>query len=224
MLSYVTFTDVATGEVFRSDTDLNLIVAHVSVGSPQPKTNLIPVPGMDGALDYSEATDGEMHYDLRSIVIEAGKTITARHQQDSVIKNALHGRRMRITLSDDPQWYFIGRVNVGEWVRDCGIGHVTIECTCDPWKLKATGQTTVARSDLSTSYKNLQLPNERRPVVPSITVGQTTTLSWNGNTYTVNAGTHRLLDIQLQAGDNLLKAKVSSGSGTISVTYQEGRL
>lgn len=223
MLSYITFTDIVTGEVFRTDSNLNLIVAHVSVGSPQPKTNLIPVPGMDGALDYSEATDGEMHYDLRPIVIEAGKTITARHQQDSVIKNALHGRRMLIALCDDPQWYFVGRVNVGEWVRDCGIGHVTIECTCDPWKLKAD-PTTVSRSDLSTSYKNLQLPNTRRPVVPSITVGQTTTLSWNGSAYTVNAGTHRLLDIKLQAGTNLLKAKVSSGSGTISVTYQEASL
>ena len=222
-MSYVTFTDIVTGEVFRTDTDLNLIVARVSNGSPPPRTNLIPVLGMDGALDYSEAPDGMIHYELRTIVIDAGKTITSRHQQDSTIKNALHGRRMRITLSDDPQWYYIGRVNVGEWVRDCGIGHVTIECTCDPWKLK-DGQRTVARSDLSTSYKQLQLPNERRPVVPTITVGQTTTLLWSGNTYTVNAGTHRLLDIQLQPGDNLLKAKVSSGSGTISVTYQEASL
>lgn len=223
-MTYVTFIDTATGEVFRSDTDLNLIIAHVSVGSPLPRTNLIPVPGMDGAIDYSDAPGGAVTYDPRSIMIEAGKTITARHQQDSIIKNALHGRRMRIALSDDPQWYFVGRVNVGEWVRDCGIGHVTIECTCDPWKIKAAGPTIVERSDLSTSYKQLQLTNARRPVVPSITVGQTTTLSWNGNTYTVNAGTHRLLDIQLQPGDNLLKAKVNSGSGTISVTYQEASL
>ena len=114
---------------------------------------------------------------------------------------------MRITLADDPQWYYVGRINVGEWVRDCGIGHVTIECTCDPWKLK-NEQSTVYRADLSANYKQLQLPNERRPVVPSITVGQTTTLLWQGNTYTINAGTHRLPDIQLQAGDNILKAKV----------------
>lgn len=223
-MPYVIFADIVTGEVFRTDTDLNLIVARVSVGSPQPRMNLISVPGMDGALDCSEATDGTLHYDPRTIVIEAGKTITARYQQDSTIKNALHGRRMRITLSDDPQWYYVGRVNVGEWARDCGIGRVTIECTCNPWKLK-NEQSTVSRADLSANYKQLQLPNERRPVVPSITVEQTTTLLWQGNTYTVNAGTHRLLDIQLQAGDNILKAKVpDSDTGSITVEYQEGSL
>lgn len=223
-MPYVIFADIITGEVFRTDTDLNLIVARVSIGSPQPRMNLISVPGMDGALDCSEATDGTLHYDPRTIIIEAGKTITARHQQDSTIKNALHGRRMRITLADDPQWYYVGRINVGEWVRDCGIGHVTIECTCDPWKLK-NEQSTVSRADLSANYKQLQLPNERRPVVPSITVGQTTTLLWQGNTYTINAGTHRLPDIQLQAGDNILKAKVpDSDTGSITVEYQEASL
>ena len=223
-MPYVIFADIVTGEVFRTDTDLNLIVARVSVGSPQPRMNLISVPGMDGSLDCSEATDGTLHYDPRPIIIEAGKTITARHQQDSTIKNALHGRRMRITLADDPQWYYVGRVNVGEWVRDCGIGRVTIECTCDPWKLK-NEQSTVSRADLSANYKQLQLPNERRPVVPSITVEQTTTLLWQGNTYTVNAGTHRLPDIQLQAGDNILKAKVpDSDTGSITVEYQEASL
>ena len=86
-------------------------------------------------------------------------------------------------------------------------------------------QSTVSRADLSANYKQLQLPNERRPVVPSITVEQTTTLMWNGNTYTVNTGTHRLLDIQLQAGDNILKAKVpDSDTGSITVEYQEGSL
>lgn len=224
MWAYISFEDPRTGDSFRTDTDLNLIVSRIHVGSPDVRLNLIDVPGMSGALDCSEAPGGEIVYGPRPITIDAGKTIVSRYAQDSRIKNALHGKRMKIILSEDPQWYYIGRINVGEWVRECGIGHTTITCTCDPWKLKIE-PTTVARADLSANYKQLSLPNERRPVVPTITVAQNTTLLWQGNTYTINAGTHRLPDIQLQAGDNILKAKVpDSGTGSITVEYQEASL
>lgn len=223
-MSHVIFTDLKNGAIYRTDEDLNIIIAHISIGSPNPVINLIAVPGMDGNLDCSEALSGSINYDNRQIIIDAGKTIVSRYDQDSRIKNALHGKRMKIILSEDPQWYYVGRINVGEWVRECGIGHTTITCTCDPWKLKIE-PTTVARADLSANYKQLSLPNERRPVVPTITVDQSTTLLWQGNTYTINAGTHRLPDIQLQAGDNILKAKVpDSGTGSITVEYQEASL
>ena len=67
-MPYVIFADIVTGEVFRTDTDLNLIVARVSVGSPQPRMNLISVPGMDGSLDCSGATDGTLPYDARTVI------------------------------------------------------------------------------------------------------------------------------------------------------------
>lgn len=223
-MSHVIFADLKNGAIYRTDEELNIIIAHISIGSPNPVINLISVPGMDGNLDCSEALSGSINYDNRQIIIDAGKTIVSRYDQDSRIKNALHGKRMKIILSEDPQWYYVGRINVGEWVRECGIGHTTITCTCDPWKLKIE-PTTVARADLSANYKQLSLPNERRPVVPTITVAQDTTLLWQGNTYTINAGTHRLPDIQLQAGDNILKAKVpDSGTGSITVEYQEASL
>lgn len=93
----------------------------------------------------------------------------------------------------------------------------------DPWRYKLT-PTTVARSDLGTAYKQLSLPNERRPVIPTITVEQTTTLLWGGSTITLSAGTYRRADICLAAGSNILKAKVASGTGSISVEYQEASL
>lgn len=224
MWSYVTFIDPHNGDSFQTDADLNLIVSHIHIGSPDVRVNLIDVPWMSGTLDCSEATSGEIVYGTRPIMIDVGKTIVSRYDQDSKIKNALHGKRMKIILSKDPNWYYIGRINVGELVCECGIGHTTITCTCDPWKFK-NEPTTVTRADLSANYKQLSLPNERRPVVPTITVDQSTTLLWQGNTYTINAGTHRLPDIQLQAGDNILKAKVpDSDTGSITVEYQEASL
>ena len=53
---------------------------------------------------------------------------------------------------------------------------------------------------------------------------QATTLLWGGKTIALSAGTYRRADICLAAGANILKAKVASGVGTISVEYQEARL
>lgn len=204
-----------------------LTLTGFKLSDPEYKANYLKVPGMDGDLDLSAIlTEGGARYnnrELRAFFELSTGTRESRLATFDEIVNALDGRSMAIVLPDDNTHQITGRLHVAIDYCDPYHGALTVIGNCYPWRLKST-QTTVARSDLSTSYKNLQLPNERRPVVPSITVGQTTTLSWNGNTYTVNAGTHRLLDIQLQAGDNLLKAKVSSGSGTISVTYQEASL
>ena len=98
-----------------------------------------------------------------------------------------------------------------------------VEIICDPWKYK-NEKTTVSRSDLGTAYKQLSLPNESRPVIPTITVAQDTVLLWGDNTININAGDHILPDIRLSAGSNILKAKVASGTGSISVTYQEASM
>ena len=79
-------------------------------------------------------------------------------------------------------------------------------------------------SDLSTEYKQLLLLNESRPVIPQITVEQDTTLLWKGSTINASAGSHIFPDIRLSAGENILEAKVSSGNGVITVTYQEASL
>lgn len=100
---------------------------------------------------------------------------------------------------------------------------IPVTVNCDPWKYK-NAKTTVSRSDLGTAYKQLSLPNERRPVIPTITVAQDTTLLWGSSTINISAGDHILPDIRLEAGSNILKAKVASGTGSISVTYQEASM
>ena len=110
-------------------------------------------------------------------------------------------------------------------IRDSNKIKQTIPVTvdCDPWKYKIE-RTTVSRSDLGTAYKQLALPNESRPVIPTITVAQDTVLLWGGNTINVSAGDHILPAIRLAAGNNILKAKVASGTGSITVTYQEASM
>lgn len=214
---YVTFGST------RSDTTLGLILESYSIGSPEVKTAGVEIPCGDGALDFTEFFGG-VKYRNRPLTFNFAAVESNRITQDATVKNALHGKRMNIVLSNDSGHYYKGRVSVGEWVHDCGIGRIAVVCDCEPWRYK-TDETTVTQASLTTSYKTLTLANEQRQIVPSITVTAETTLKWGDDTYTIAAGTHLVPQIVLQAGSNTLKAKLTtSGTGSITVTYQEASL
>lgn len=215
MRKYVTFGNL------RSDTDLGLSLASVSVGSPAVRTTYVDVPGADGSLDLTEAL-GDVYYGPRELVFSLGKVISNRYEQDSTVKNALHGRRMKIVLSDDPGRYYVGRLTVGEWVRDHGLGRVTISATCDPWRFK-TAATVVTGTVPNSGTLTLVLPNERRPVVPTVEVSATATLTFGSLSASVGAGEHRLLSLRLVPGRNVLTVAAAAGT-TVTVTYQEASL
>ena len=215
MRKYVCFDSI------RSDQDLDLYLGSVSVGSPAVRTNYVDIPGADGLLDLSEALGG-VTYGSREIMLSFGRAIYDRYQQDAIVKNALHGKRMKITLSEDPSHSFLGRVSVVEWQRVNGVGHVDISATCDPYRYKAA-PTTVTGTVPESGTLSLTLANERRPVVPTVEVSAAATLTFGGKDIAVAAGSHRSLDIRLAAGSNTLAVTAAAGT-TVSVTYQEASL
>lgn len=217
---------MARGTTFgqlHSNVDLHLIQQSVKVGPAVLRTSYIQVPGADGSLDLTDAL-GTVNYDDRELswtfALYPGDNWAERRQK---VNNALNGLSCKITLDDESGWYYSGRVEVTEQATDKLLRTIAVKAICRPWRYKFN-PTTVTRSDLSTAYKQLQLPNERRPVIPKITVAQDTTLLWNGSTISATAGTHRFANICLAAGDNILKAKVASGTGSITVEYQEASL
>lgn len=106
----------------------------------------IDIPGGDGVLDLTEAF-GETKYKNRKISFEFS-TIAPKHEFMDVfsrVQNLLHGRRMDIRLSDDPGWYYTGRVSVNEWKADKAVGRFTVDCDCEPYKYKAQETTLLQR-------------------------------------------------------------------------------
>lgn len=218
------------GKVFFDGKDTyaeyGLLLASKSISLPEVRTNMIDVPGRDGLLDASEVLTGEVTYKNRTITLKltgvdtvSGKTWPATI---SDFCNKVHGKRVKITFPEDTHFYS-GRCSVGQVELVKMMQTIPVTVDCDPWKYK-NAKTTVSRSDLGTAYKQLSLPNERRPVIPTITVAQDTTLLWDGSTINISAGDHILPAIRLAAGNNILKAKVTSGTGSITVTYQEASL
>ena len=208
-------------------TEYGLLLASKSISLPEVRTNMIDVPGRDGLIDASEVLAGEVTYKNRTIKLKfiGVDTVSGKKWPATISDfcNKVHGKRVKVAFPEDTTHYYSGRCFVGhvELVKMMQAIPVTVDC--DPWKYK-NAKTTVSRSDLGTAYKQLSLPNESRTVIPTITVAQDTVLLWGDNTINISAGDHILPAIRLAAGSNTLKAKVASGTGSITVTYQEASL
>ena len=204
--------------------DLHLIQQMVDVQPAEPKLNLIDIPGGDGAKDMSTQPAGRVVYKDRTITwtfaLYPGDIWAEKHRQ---VSGALNGKYCRITLDSDPDYYFLGRLVVKNYKVDNQLRQITITASCRPYMLRQA-ETVVKVSNLSTTYRTLDLVNDRKPAIPTISVTAETTLRWNGGTVTLAPGTHKILDIELQEGINKLEAKVTAGTGSITLTYQEGAL
>lgn len=217
---------MARGTTFggwHSHRDLHLIQQSVDVQPAPPKVNLVNVPGADGSKDLSTQPAGRVVYGDRKITwtfaLYPGENWDRKHQE---VSSTLNGQACEIVLDTDPDYYYEGRLTVKKYKVDGLLRQITIEATCKPYKLKRTETKIVA--SLGTAYATVPLVNDRKVVIPTITVTAETTLRWKDRTLVVAAGSHRIADIELQPGANLLDAKVTSGTGSITVAYREGAL
>lgn len=203
--------------------DLHLIQQKVVVDPAEPKLNMIEIPGADGAVDLTEQPAGRVTYKTRKVTwtfaLYPGEDWDTKHQQ---VSNALNGRRCDITLDTDPEYYYQGRLSVSKHNLDGLLRQIIVEAVCQPYKLRQLPSSVV--QDLTTTYKTMRLLNERKPVVPTITLTAPATIRWDGGTISLGIGEHKVLDIVLQEGENLLEVLAPGGSGRCTITYQEGSL
>lgn len=204
-----------------SYTDFGLILSQVEIPPAEPKTTFVDVPGRDGALDLTEAL-GEVKYNDRDIEfvfsILPSETMTWEEKQTQV-SNALNGKRCKIILDRDAGYYYSGRCTVSRYEKDRNLKQIAVSARVLPYKYKLLE--TAASFALTGEEQTVTLVNGRKSVAPTIECTGSAVIGFNGNTYAVNAGTVKILDIRLVEGDNILTL---SGSGTIKFTWQEGEL
>lgn len=122
---------------YHSYDDFGLILSSKEIGSPEPKIIQIEVEGGDGVLDFTEFA-GETKFKNRPLTFHFSKPQILSDFMNvfSAVHNAIHGKKMKIILDDDPGFYYVGRIKVNEFKSDANIGLITVECDCDPWKYK----------------------------------------------------------------------------------------
>ena len=208
----------------HSSRDLRLIQQLVEVQPAEPKLNLVDIPGADGSRDLSALPAGRVVYADRSIewtfALYPGEKWDAKHRE---VSNALNGRECKITLDTDPDYYYQGRLSVKKYNHDRTLHQITVEAICRPWIMKQ--DETIITADLTTAaWTPIILPNEKKPVIPTVEVTTDTTFRWKGAILTVNAGTFTSLDVILDEGENTLEAQSVTQAGRITITYREGSL
>ncbi len=199
--------------------DFSLILSAKKIGVPQPKTELLEVPGADELIDFTEFF-GDVKFDNRKLEFEFTTLVPQSKFMTlfSRIQNALNGKRMKIVLDEEPDFYYSGRVSVKEWLADKNIGKITIECDCDPYKLKKD-KTIV--SNIVSVEKTVILSNLRKHVVPIFKSSAEIRIEFKGNSYSMSAGEARFPAIVLKEGETELKLK---GNSNVTIEYQEGGL
>lgn len=111
------------------------------ISPPEPKYKLIEVPGSDAVIDLTEALAGTVTYRPREIKCEfVTKESRERWAEiHSAVMNAIHGKRLQIVLDNDPDYYYIGRITVGDMQNEKGIMTLSVTATVEPYKYERYG-------------------------------------------------------------------------------------
>jgi phage-related protein len=205
--------------------DLNLILSKVEIPPAKAKTTYVDIPGGNGSVDLTEANGEVKFYDR-----ECKFTFTMNPKYDlsdeafeekkTEVSNLLNGRTFKITLDKDSDFYYEGRCTVEEFLSDRRIRQIVVSAKVKPYKFKQNK--TVLKYNLTAEQKTVNITNSRKTVSPTFECTNDDTMIVFGNaSFSLSAGTHKVLDIQLKEGNNQLKV---SGSGTLTISYQEGDL
>lgn len=120
-------------------TDWHLIPStRPSIENPTIITKFVEIPGADGMLDLTDYLTGNPVYGQRQGSLSF--IIDNDHEHWETIREKivaeLHGKRVKMRLMDDPEYYYEGRFTVGK--VDPGADHssISISYQLDPYKIK----------------------------------------------------------------------------------------
>lgn len=203
--------------------DLNLILSQCSINPAKPKTNYVEIPGGDGSIDLTEAL-GDIRYSDRTgtlvFTVLPGEDF---EEKKSEVSNLINGKKFKITLDKDPDWYYIGRCTINSWKCNKTIGQITVDLKLEPFKCRAeTSESFSSASMVDVSVKGL-------PVCPYIKLEgnqNTTLIVYDENNVRIISeqiipGTHKYSSIILQPGRYRVSA---TNFVSCTITYQERSL
>lgn len=201
---------------YDSYLDFALIRTSCTIGEAAPKKTTVEIEGSDGVLDLTDYF-GEVYYENRTLSFEFSliEPMSEFNRIYSEIKNALNGKKMKITLSEDSEFYYVGRVSVNEWKSNGRIGSIAIECDCEPYKYRknVTSKTVTVNGTKTVLFQNL---NKR--VMPEFNLSADMTIKFGDSSYSAGSGAWSDSRLKFVQGSNRV---VFEGNGTVTVKYQE---
>lgn len=213
----ITFGDYHSYRDFRM-----LMQPGKEIASPAVKVRKLEVEGADSALDYTDFS-GEPKYEDMTHKFNFATIVPESEFLSlfSMVKNAIHGKKMRIILDDDPLFFYMGRPHVSQFTNERNVGIIHIEVECEPYKYKLE-KTVVSKAVNGTEA--IILTNSRKRAVPEVSIqseGSLNIVYQGSNIWDLGSGSYTLPELELVEGDNTVTV---TGTGTIVFTWQEASL
>lgn len=161
--------------------NLNLILSSVSIPPATVKTNYIDIPGADGSLDLTEALGAVRYKDRSCSFVFSVFPYEDFEEKKKQISNLLNGRKCKIRLDKDSEYYWLGRCSVNNYASDRNLHKITVNATVAPYKYKVD-ETFVA---VHFCEKNLFVDDETKYTKPRDYFICPIVLEW-GKTYTAS--------------------------------------
>lgn len=217
-----------------------------SIASPGVATSFVEIPGRDGSIDLSMFLANRPVYADRSGSFDF--YVDNDHEYWETIRmkimSFLHGKRMKIVLEDDPEWYWEGRFAVDNWRSEPSNSRIAINYQVGPFKkrIRSDGDQDVVwdtfnfengydyfaelnAMELTGTEKTVHFVGYEYPfkvyidVVPAS--GSTITARLNGGTVVTATSSGTMVVGKAAVGINTL---VFTGTGTATVHFVGGSL
>lgn len=211
-------TIILNDEWIHTGNDLDLVQEKKEIGKPKIQSYTAQVPGRNGLLNLTKGLTGKVSYYNRSLSFQYfGTGNRDRLLELDAYMSRYHGETIRIIDDDYPEHYYEGEASVSTVFKS---NYITITVTVDAQPFRLKHNPTVYSHEINGTAK-LYISNERIEAIPTITVTAETTITFNGVTMTLSAGTYTVESFELHSGVNILEV---SGTGTITIEYQEGAI
>ncbi len=208
------------------------------VQPPEPKQNLVSLAGGNGKVDMTNFLTGYPLYDNRLITMEfgAGNRIIKWPAVYSEILNLFHNQEVQVIFDDDTGYFYRGRARVSSYERTRTLGILTIEVDADPYKYEITsalddwlwdpfdlddGIIREYKDILVSGTKTVSVIGSEMPVIPVIICSAAMSLTVNGVSYPLSAGTNKVYGAVIMDQEYDF---VFDGTGTVSIDYRGGSL
>lgn len=193
------------------------------VEPPEPVYIFDEVPGRNGSLDLTESLTGLVNYNDRTgsfdFIVENG--FGNWIDRYSEIMRYLQGKRMKMTLEDDPDFYYIGRYYVSGWETGQNWSNITIDYQVEPFKYSHDEIVkTFSISGLSTT---IRLRDIEQLTVPTIISTINTTATFDGRIHSIRMD-REVADFGVWPDANGNVDITFTGTGSVTIKYRRVRL
>lgn len=200
--------------------EYGLILADgYSLNPPEPKTNVIEIPGSNKVIDLTEALLGDVTYSNRTQEFTLYSIYNSDFEKlKTDISNFLHGKKFQYRITMDPDYVYTGRFKVGSYTHSVysggKVGVITLSVEADPYKSKGL-QT--FRFNAAGGIR-VTLNSGRKIVSPKFEFKSETIVSANGVYARMQPGTYRVNDLWFKQGPNELYLNSYLGIGNSPIS------